>query len=197
MKSLLYWHPVIYERVLGIVHGSFLASRYRMIAKEVGIKKRVFDVGCGTGMLAGFLDESCRYAGWDANKKFVTYCKANGLVVEEHDIFDFANYPKSDVIVLCDILHHVCPKDKELLEGALKKARRLIAVEPLKPYRIPLPKPALKVYDAVLGDHDGVNSFENRIGWNYSEAGLNEYFSSFGRCTTRKIGLDVLAVFNK
>jgi SAM-dependent methyltransferase len=187
----------VYDRVLGLVHGSSLVERYKKIAGEIGKGKRVFDLACGTGMLHNFLDKSCSYVGWDCNKKFVEYCRKKGLNVYKRDMFDYAGYPKSDVIVLCDILHHICPRDKEVVEHALRNTGKLIVVEPLKPYRLKLPKKLLKIYDRFFGDSDGVNRFEDRIKWNFSEEGLVNYFNSFRECKTQKMNLDVIAVYER
>jgi len=196
MKSLLYRSPTLYNLVLGLVHGRALRRRYEAAASEIKAGESVFDLGCGTGMLYGRLGKSCRYVGWDANPAFVRHCRSRGIAAYERDIFG-EGYPEADVTVVCDILHHVCPRDRLLLEKALGNSRRVVAIEPYRPYRIPLPKPLLKAYDAVLGDSDGINRFEDRIKWDYTPEGLVEYFRSFGECRTSKINLDVMAVYDR
>lgn len=191
MTSIPYKVPQLYEIGIKILHGNTLPLRYSKVAQEIGRTKRVLDLGCGTAMLYSYLD-SCEYIGWDLNDSFVRYCQKKGLNVYKMDIFQFSEYPACDYIVCCDILHHVFPKDELLLKEAVKKAD-VIAVEPCSKRR--LPKPLVFLYDQVIGDADGINSFENRMQWNYNEPTLAQKFLQLGAVKVEPLNNYIFAVF--
>jgi len=194
----MYKSPVIYNLLIRIGRKSTLSQRYHKISDEVGESKTVFELGCGTGLLYPFLDQSCDYIGWDLNQKFVEHCKKRGLKCFEKDIFDFEDYPENDTIILCDVLHHLPRKSKLLVNEALKRTNKLIVVEPYEPYKTILPALLFKIKDMLLGDNDGINEFERRIKWEYSPKALREYFMEFPECTkTEKIGEDIFAVLER
>ncbi len=176
MKSLPYRNPLIYELGLKLLHGKTLTQRYRRISEIIGPGKTVLDLGCGTGLLASYL-HNCRYIGWDMNQKFIDYCKKKGLHVFKKNILDYKEYPDCDYIVFCDILHHIVPQDEYILKAAVQKAA-VIAVEPC--YTRSLPRCLLFVYDQLIGDADGINAYEDRMKWRYTENLLKEKFSKMG-----------------
>lgn len=108
------------------------------------------------------------------------------------DIFQFSEYPACDYIVLCDILHHVVPRDELLLKEAVKRAN-VIAVEPCSQRK--LPKPLLFLYDQIIGDADGINPFETRIQWNYNRTTLTQKFLKLGAAKTEPLNDYICAVF--
>ena len=59
--------------MLKTIHGKSLSNRYEFISREIRKNKKVLEVGCGTCMLASFLDSSNKYFGIDSNKKFLEY----------------------------------------------------------------------------------------------------------------------------
>ena len=195
MKAIPYMHPMIYNLYLLALHGKSLEKRYRFISGEIGGDQRVFELGCGTGILAGYLDKSCDYIGWDMNPTFVTYLRRKGYNVEIHDILDFENYPENDVCIIVDVLHHIVPKEQILIENALKSTKKLIVVEPYEAFSFPLPHHIRKYYDSFLGDNDGINPYSNRMNWSYSPEELKKYFASLGAREITEIGKDILAVF--
>lgn len=193
MTSISYRVPQLYEIGVKILHGNTLPLRYSKIAQEIGRNKKVLDLGCGTALLYPYLD-SCEYMGWDLNDSFVRYCQKKGLNVNKKDIFQFSEYPPCDYIVLCDILHHVFPRDELLLKEAVKKAN-VIAVEPCSKRR--LPKPLVFLYDQVIGDADGINSFENRMQWNYNELTLTQKFLQLGTVKVEPLNNYIFALFEQ
>jgi SAM-dependent methyltransferase len=193
MKSLPYKIPRLYEIGVRILLGKTVSLRYSRIAQEIGSNKKVFDLGCGTGMLYSYLD-SCTYTGWDLNDSFVRYCQKKGLNVHKKDIFKFSEYPKCDYIVCCDILHHVIPKDELLLREAVKRAT-VIATEPCSQRR--LPQKLVFLYDQVIGDADGINTFCNRMQWTYTKDTLKQKFVELGASKIEFLDGYVFAVFNR
>lgn len=192
MKSLSYRCPRLYETGVKILLGNILSSRYFRIAQEIGENKSVLDLGCGTAMLHQYLHK-CDYTGWDLNETFVTYCQKKELNVYKKDIFQFSDYPECDYIVLCDILHHVVPKDEELLKETIKRAVVIVA-EPCSQRR--LPKPLIFLYDQIIGDADGINSFENRMQWNYDYPALKQKFLKLEASNVEPLNGYIFAVFN-
>lgn len=192
MKSLSYRCPCLYETGVKLLLGNVLSLRYSRIAQEIGRKKRVLDLGCGTAMLHQYLHE-CDYTGWDLNETFVTYCQKKELNVYKKDIFQFSDYPQCDYIVLCDILHHVVPRAEELLKETIKRAVVIVA-EPCSQRR--LPKPLLFLYDQIIGDADGINSFENRMQWNYDYSTLRQKFLKLEASKAEPLNGYIFAVFN-
>lgn len=193
MSSLPYRFPRLYEIGMKILHKRILSFRYARIAQEIGSEKKVLDLGCGTAFLYDYLD-SCEYTGWDLNDSFVKYCQKRDIKVYKKDIFQFSEYPECDYIVLCDILHHVVPRDELLLKEAVKRAN-VIAVEPC--YRRKLPRSLGSLYDQVIGDADGINSFENRMQWNYNVTTLEKKFLGLGAVKIASLNRHIFAVFRQ
>jgi SAM-dependent methyltransferase len=193
MKSLPYRYPFIYEIGLRLLHRKTLVLRYRRIAEEIGTGKIVLDLGCGTGLLSHYL-HSCIYIGWDLNQSFIHHCRNKGLNVQEKNILHYEEYPECDYIVFCDTLHHIVPKDECILEAARRKAD-VIAVEPC--YTRRLPQMFLFMYDRLIGDSDGLNSYEDRMKWMYDESTLKDKFVRLGAYHTELIDGSLLAKFKK
>jgi SAM-dependent methyltransferase len=178
-----------------MLHGVNLKERYVIVSKEIGYGKLVFELGCGTGILTDYLDKSCDYIGWDLNQRFIKYVRRRGYKAEVRDIFNFADYPDSDICVLIDVLHHIIPKQEVLIKNILDATKKLIVVEPYKAFNVPLPDSFRKRYDSVFGDNDGINSYRNRSGWHYSPERLNDYFLSLGASKVTEMNKDIVAVF--
>jgi SAM-dependent methyltransferase len=169
MVSLLYSHPIIYETCMRVMHRKALDERFKVIASEVGRWKKVLDVGCGTGILAKYLDSSCRYLGIDLNQRFVDYGQKKGLDICRGDVFDESVYLRNDVSVLCNILHHVVPRQKNLVDLCKQHAKTVIVCEPFREDR--LIKKITDIFSTngwcqkLFGDDDGINSFKDMIHW--------------------------------
>jgi hypothetical protein len=176
--------------MLKLYHGKSLAERYRLISGAIGKNKRVLEIGSGVCMLAGFLDRSNSYVGLELNQAFINYATKKGIEVIRAGAFDFDKYPKANVIVLCDVLHHIYPKHKVLLDKMLKKARTVICCEPAGEHIL-----------VAMFDYDGINSIKRDSGplaWAAefrSKERLIGFFKNNGAKTTRTIGKDVIAVF--
>lgn len=129
-KSIIYWHPWIYKIGLWLYHGRFLKQRYTYISRQIGKNKTVLEPGCGPGLLARFLDKTCKYIGFDIDPMFVKYAKKKGLNVYEGDATKAKAYKKADAIVMCDFFHHIGRKDeKKVLKLCKKHAKKIIICE--------------------------------------------------------------------
>jgi len=122
----MYHSPRLYEFVLRRMHGPSLEKRYELIRQRTK-GKRVLDVGCGTGMLGEYVDN---YAGIDLNSGFLQYARKKGLDVLKLNVFDVKHYPKADVYVVTDLLHHVQPNHHDLVADLVKTKKGLIICEP-------------------------------------------------------------------
>ena len=167
----MYSHPWIYETVVRVIHREALDERFRAIASEVGRGKVVLDVGCGTGLLAKYMDSSCRYLGIELNQRFVDYGRKRGLDICRADAFDESVYARNDVSVLCNILHHVVPRHKNLVDLCRKHAETVIVCEPFREDLL-----VKRITDLFatngwchkfLGDDDGINSFKDMMNWTH------------------------------
>jgi SAM-dependent methyltransferase len=112
----MYRNPRIYDRVLALIHGESYNDRFARIAAMVAPDQTVLDVGCGTCQLARFLPGR-RYIGIDLNPVFIVDAVHRGIDARIIDVFDRHSYPHGvDVIVSCDMLHHVFPRDCEYVQ---------------------------------------------------------------------------------
>lgn len=181
MAALPYHIPKIYNFFLSFWEKEN-NKKYQIIAEIIGKNKKVFELGCGTAILADHLDKSCPYVGWDLNDKFVDYCCARGLNVSKKDIFDFGEYPQNDVIVISDVLHHIASRDKMLVREAKKRTKMLIITEPISGLSYKNTPSALYwFYDKILGDNDGINDLEDRKKWGFANREeVVKYFKSLG-----------------
>ncbi len=174
-KAIPYYFPKIYNIFLSIWSKDF-RKEYQCIAQIIGKNKKVFELGCGTALFADYLDKTCSYIGWDLNQNFVNYCQKKKIKVFKKDIFEYQDYPQSDVIVISDVLHHIVPKHKELIKQAKKRTKTLIACEPVYSYKYQK-FPLYFLYDKFLGDNDGINNLKNREKWGFDNPEeLKDYF---------------------
>ena len=192
MSSLLYQNPLLYEGLLSILHGRSWKSRYELIGRLIGKDKKVLDIGCGSCVLVKYLDQSCEYVGIEANTKFVKYAQKKNLAIIHGDIFEL-DFPKADVVVLSDILHHVVPKQEDLINKALKVSSMLIICEPVHGKGIGNWISSNKFFFKFFGDNDGVNSYEEMLAWEYTENTLRSFLNKFGKVEIHEVGNSMVA----
>jgi SAM-dependent methyltransferase len=124
----MYVHPLIYEFGIQFLYWGGL----RKLRSLIRGGSSVFEPACGYGRIHKYLPPDSAYRGIDLNETFIRYGQKKGLTLALGNIFDEGAYPDSDVVLLCDILHHL-PDDKmrHLIELALRHCReKLIIVEP-------------------------------------------------------------------
>jgi len=187
------------------MHGENFRKRYGYISKNIEKDSNVLDIGCGTGILGNLIAEKCNYLGIDLNDKFLNFASGRGLKVFKCNIFNFKKYSKDiDIIVACDILHHVYPRHKALLEKIGKVAKKIIVCEPYKckeKDRIRFSEKFNIVLDAIF-DSDGINPSILKLDkrWRYSKGELKDLFRDSIRnrkkLTLKEIGKDIIAVYN-
>lgn len=192
----------LYDQKKKFVTISEIVKRYN----GNGSKVKVMDIPCGSGYLARFLPENVIYEGWDLNHRFLKKLmkdwsrgktRPKKLILRQKDIFDFDDYPRVDIIILCDILHHVHPHHADLVENAKNNAKRVIICEPVavKPEDIHardkffrlvmkfakyLPEKIYKLFDFLFFDNDGINDYERRSAWDHDERSLKKMYRQMG-----------------
>lgn len=206
MKSIYFNFPRMYNAVVSIINGKYNKERYELISKEIGKNKIVFEPGCSTGLIKNQLDNSCEYIGWDLNSKFIAYAKKKGLNVEVRDAFDFSHYPKCDVILIMDILHHVGQNHEKLIDEAKKRSRKVIVAEPFESFILAPSFKAVYKYKGLkrkftsfpnffFGDNDGINPPDTVFDWNHDEQSLREFFKRKGAKKIYKSGPNLIGIF--
>ncbi len=188
----MYISPKFYIFVLKMIHGRELERRYEEIRKIAG-QRRVFEVGCGPALLGGYLGKE-RYVGMDLNERFVRYARKKGFNCSVGDILK-DEFQEADVGVAVDVLHHITPKEGELIESMRKKFHEVIVIEPVSAFNVRLPKALRVLWDSTFGDADGINPLKNREKWQFSEKELLEYMKNLGAERAYTVGKDVVAVF--
>jgi SAM-dependent methyltransferase len=97
----------------------------------VGHGRRVFEPACGFGRMKKYLHPDCAYSGIDLNEKFVGFGRKKNRDLRLGDILKEENYCPADVILLCDILHHLqMPEIHQLFQIAGKFAKKIVIIEP-------------------------------------------------------------------
>ncbi len=198
-KSLMYNHPKVYDLILKFLHGSSLKDRYKIISLEIGTNKKVIDVGCGTGKFAQFLDKTCEYNGIDLNEKFAEHAKNKGLNIKIGNLMDEKNYSSCDVTVICDVLHHVVPNDKKLVEICRNVSKKTIICEPFTKdcfFNVISGKfQNSRLFHNLLGEADGVNTFEDMKEWiALDRDDIIMLMESYGAKRTITVGGDVIGI---
>jgi SAM-dependent methyltransferase len=126
-QSVFYRHPLLYE--LGI-HFLYL-NKLKILKKIVGHGQSVFEPACGFGRMKKYLYPDCAYSGIDLNDKFISFGRKKNRDIQLGDILNEENYRRADIILLCDILHHLqMPEIHRLFQIAGKFAKRIVIIEP-------------------------------------------------------------------
>lgn len=186
---MLYASPRLYEWSIRKLHGATLDRRFQLIAEMAGTGS-VLDVACGTGLLAQYLPAQARYQGIDLNRRFLKFSKSKGLRVQEQDVLDVAHYPVADTYVLCDLLHHIMPHHRTLLEQVLALGKNVVVCEPFIPNKSRLRRFVVR---AIL-DNDFINPPRLDQMW-YTESELMEFYEEvMSPSRIERVGEDIIAL---
>jgi glycosyltransferase involved in cell wall biosynthesis len=89
----------------------------------------VLEPACGPAILADFLPEGTYYRGFDTNKKFVDYAFKKHSGVYLGNALDAKDYPQADVVIACDILHHLKPIDrKKFIKNCFSSTKKIFII---------------------------------------------------------------------
>ncbi len=98
----------------------------------------VLEPCCGPAPIIDFLDKNTSFSGFDINHVFIDSLKEKGIDAKKRDAMDLESYKKADVVLLCDALHHIAPKNqKQLIENSYRSAKKKLII--CDPYRIDNP----------------------------------------------------------
>ena len=76
MKSVTYWHPVIYKILMKVLFKRNYKRRYLEIANLIENNSSVIDICCGDAQLYSFLkNKKIKYTGIDFNNTFLNYLR--------------------------------------------------------------------------------------------------------------------------
>jgi SAM-dependent methyltransferase len=198
MASPLYKFPFLYNLFLKLLYGKQLKQKYELISELVGENKKVFELGCGSCLAKDYLKNSCSYTGWDLNPDFINYGRKKGLKVELKNIFDFKDYPESDVILIIDVLHHIVPNHEKLIREARKRSKKVIVAEGWDFYNISKSKGLKKrLYSFINNfvDDDGINGPDNIFKWNYNKKSLINFFKKNKAKEISELGHVLISTF--
>ena len=160
-RAYIFRNPWLYSLSIRLLH----FDGFKKIRDIIGKEKNVFEPACGFGRLQRYLYDSCSYSGIDLNEIFINFGKKRGLDIRIGNVLEESNYIKSDIIILCDILHHLT-KDKiqEVVSIAKKFAKEKVVI--MEPAFVGLAsgkgffsRLAAKVFARV--DFDGINNIEH------------------------------------
>jgi len=197
MRSIFYQSPFFYKLGLKIIHGENLKKRYRYMASFVRSGDLVLEPGCGPAILADFLPKDSSYYGFDLNEKFVDYARRKNLKVFIGDVLDYRSYFPADIIVSCDVLHHLDESNRGIfIENCWRAVKRLLII--CEPYREGKPH---KFWFEYI-EHDGINSPKLEALWDEKtlkmkmESGFGIIDSLISKNIT-KVGKDFIAIYSK
>ena len=222
-RSLMYRSGWLYNAITRRLYDQ--DTKFYTIATLIGKgPKKVLDMPCGTGYLMRFLHPAIEYEGVDLNHRFIKRIrkkelkkrniKLKKIVLQQKNIFEFQDYKGKikDVIVLCDILHHIYPRHVDLINIAKKISHKIIVCEPyvIKPREISardkllkiviffgkfLPKSLFKIVDFLFLDNDGINTYHLRSKWNLDKKRLKEFYKNMGFNNIRRILDEYIAIW--
>lgn len=137
-KSIFYQHPFFYKMGLKFVHKRNLAKRYQYMASFAREGDLVLEPGCGPAILADYLVKGVYFRGFDMNKAFVDYALNKHLDVYIGNALDHKSYCQADVVIACDILHHLKSEDRKIfIKHCFDSTRKkLIICEPARSHKL-------------------------------------------------------------
>ena len=203
-QSFLYRFPWAYITGLKLYHGQNFSNRYRYMASFAKPTSTVLEPGCGPAILADYLPDKTKYSGFDTNLRFLDFAKRKKRAVFYGNVLDKKNYKLSDIVVACDILHHLKPDTRktfiELCFGNCKYI--FIICDPAK--KLEKPNFLLNIKNKLgqWSEQDGTNNFKNEYFLEREEL-LEKIRNGFGviklqvKRTVKEFGEDIIAVFLK
>ena len=137
--SIFYRLPWLYIWGLKKIHRGNFARRYRYMASFAKTGDLVLEPGCGPGILADFLKKGVLYKGFDTNQYFLDYARKRNKDVYFANALEKKSYKKADLVMVCDLLHHLAPCDrKKFIKFCCQSARKKIIIcEPFTKKKYP------------------------------------------------------------
>jgi hypothetical protein len=135
MRSLTYWHPVVYEMLMRVLFRENYNNRYVAISGLIEENVSVVDVCCGDCMIYNFLkNKGVDYLGLDFNDTFVRWAGRRNIDARLFDILK-DELPSADYVLMQAGLYQFAPDYEEVLGRLYRAARKyLIVSEPVVNY---------------------------------------------------------------
>lgn len=128
-KSVFYKYPQLYINGLKWIHKSNFAKRYQYMAGFARKGDLVLEPACGPAILVDYLPNGVNYRGFDTNKEFISYALKKHLGVFQGNVLDKKNYCQADIVIGCDILHHLKPSDRKgFVQNCFSSAREVFII---------------------------------------------------------------------
>ena len=200
-QSVFYKYPLLYQQSLKLIHRKNLKRRYQLIASFIKKGEKVLEPGCGTGFLVNFLPQKSFYFGFDLNKNFINWAQRKYKDSNFYlgDVLNSQSYFPVDVVIVCDVLHHIESSKREaFLNHCWKSAKKkLIICEPKGKTSLVLGKKFFEYFE-----QDGINKTKSEDLWTEEELKqkIKEGFGIIPDNISRhieEIGKDILCVFYK
>lgn len=205
-KSLIYKNAYFYLLSLKLLHKCDISLRNKFIAGLVNKGETVLESGSGPGTLADSFASDVHYLGFDLNKDFISYGLKKGWNLYLGDVLKETSYKKADVVVVCDMMHHVKIKERQkLIKLSYANAKRMfIFCECTLEIEGLLRKLIYPITSRVFEflDKDGINEpkYKDVYTKRQLRKEIEEGFGVIPKNKKRKIkqfGCDLLAVFYK
>ncbi|KUK79784.1 MAG: glycosyl transferase [Microgenomates bacterium 39_7] len=205
-RSIFYKYPLLYIWGLKWIHKDNFAKRYRYMTSFVQKGDLVLEPGCGPAILADFLPQGVYYHGFDTNKEFVNFASKRHSGVYLGNVLDIKNYCQADLVIACDILHHLKPSDrKKFIENCFSSAKKVFIIcEPGKKNK-PLDNSIFYSFRKRLAEwseKDGTGDFKTEYFLTHGQllSQINYGFDIIPPSVereTKDFGEDIVAVFFK
>ena len=196
---------MLYIWGLRLIHKSNFIKRYQYISSVVREGDLVLEPGCGPAILAEFLPQGSSYKGFDTNQDFVNHANKWHSGVYLGNVLDLSDYYKAEVVVVCDVLHHINPTGrKKFIQNCYQSAdETFIICDPGKKINNK-PNILYSIWKRLTewGEKDGTNNFkyEHFLTRDQLFDEINHGFGIIPSSVKREvmeIGDDIIAVFYK
>ena len=128
-RSIFYRYPALYIFGLKWIHKSNFNRRYQFISRFVHEGDRILEPGCGPGILPDFLPQGSHYRGFDTNPDFIQHARKGDSEFSIGNVLDSDSYSKAEVVVVCDVLHHIDPMDRErFIKNCFNSAEKMLII---------------------------------------------------------------------
>lgn len=204
-KSIFYKHPLLYIWGLKWIHKGNFVKRYHYMAAFAKKGDLILEPACGPAILADFLPEGTYYRGFDTNKEFIDYAFKKHSDVYIGNVLNRKNYCQADMIIACDILHHLKTADrKKFIKNCFSSTKKIFIIcEPgVKGKAIDSLFYSLRKRLVEWSEKDGTNDFKIEYFLTRSQL-LSHIKHGFGvipssiKRETKDFGEDIIAVFFK
>ena len=162
MKSILYWHPNIYNFLVRLMYKTSFNERYTTINNLITDNSSVVDVCCGDSYLYSYLkNKNINYLGLDFNPTFINISKRKGIKARLFNIYEDP-IPHADYIIIQTSLYQFIPNHDQILKKLYQAADKyLIITETMKSYGGSKNKFFSKIGKYLNNPGDGIK--ENRF----------------------------------